>query len=176
MDKMAYLKDNWGEVWEKIADKVRTVFQKIVEFVKKPINWIIEKINGVFAKIGSIKIPDWVPGIGGKEFSLPQIPTLANGGLVEGGQLFEARESGPELVGSYGRQSAVMNNEQIVDAVARGVADAVAKVINNSNLANEIAKAIASSPIIAHISENEVFDSMVDKNNQYREITGRTAF
>ena len=48
----------------------------------------------------------------------------ATGGFPETGQMFVAREAGPELVGNIGRKSAVVNNEQIVSSVARGVADA----------------------------------------------------
>ena len=53
------------------------------------------------------------------------IPQLASGGVVRSGNLFIAGERGPELVGSYGRQSAVVNNDQIVDAVSQGVAAAM---------------------------------------------------
>ena len=34
--------------------------------------------------------------------------------------MFIAREAGPELVGTMGSSTAVMNNEQIVESVARG--------------------------------------------------------
>lgn len=53
------------------------------------------------------------------------IPQLASGGTVRTGNLFIANERGPELVGSYGNQSAVMNNDQIVSAVSQGVAAAI---------------------------------------------------
>ena len=53
------------------------------------------------------------------------IPQLASGGTVRAGTLFIANERGPELVGSYGNQSAVMNNAQIVSAVSQGVAAAI---------------------------------------------------
>ncbi len=58
------------------------------------------------------------------------IQKLASGGFVGRGQLFVAREAGPELVGSIGGRTAVANNEQIVSAVSAGVAQAVASVIN----------------------------------------------
>ena len=58
------------------------------------------------------------------------IQKLASGGFVGRGQLFVAREAGPELVGSIGGRTAVANNEQIVSAVSEGVAQAVASVIN----------------------------------------------
>lgn len=68
-----------------------------------------------------------------------RIPKLASGGVIRGsGQVFSARENGvPELVGSYGNQTAVMNNDQIVSAVATGVYNAVLSAMSNSNGNNQ---------------------------------------
>lgn len=57
----------------------------------------------------------------------------ASGGFVDAGQMFVAREAGPELVGSIGNKTAVANNNQIVDAVAKGVASAVAGVMGSGS-------------------------------------------
>lgn len=46
----------------------------------------------------------------------------AGGGFVGTGDLFMAREAGPELVGRIGSRTAVANNDQIVQGVAGGVA------------------------------------------------------
>ena len=48
----------------------------------------------------------------------------AEGGYVDQGQLFVAREAGPELVGSIGSHTAVANNDQIVAGIASGVESA----------------------------------------------------
>lgn len=48
----------------------------------------------------------------------------ANGGFPKVGEMFYARESGPELVGKIGNRSAVVNNQQIVDSVSNGVSRA----------------------------------------------------
>lgn len=48
----------------------------------------------------------------------------ADGGFPTQGQLFMARESGPELVGTMGGQTAVANNDQIVAGIQNGVAQA----------------------------------------------------
>jgi hypothetical protein len=49
------------------------------------------------------------------------------------GQMFIAREAGPELVGSIGNRSAVLNNKQIVDSVSTGVASAVSAVMGKES-------------------------------------------
>lgn len=58
---------------------------------------------------------------------------FASGGFPGAGQLFIAREAGPELVGSIGGRTAVANNDQIVQAVSDGVYNAVTAAMGNSN-------------------------------------------
>lgn len=61
--------------------------------------------------------------------SASDIPQAATGGVFDKGNLFIANERGPELVGSQNGKSVVMNNQQIVDAVSSGVADAMSPVV-----------------------------------------------
>ena len=56
---------------------------------------------------------------------------FADGGLPNMGELFVAREAGPELVGKIGNTNAVMNNNQIVQSVSQGVAAAVSSVLGS---------------------------------------------
>ena len=49
------------------------------------------------------------------------------------GQLFLAREGGPELVGSLGNHTAVLNNDQIVASVSAGVYSAVRSAMSGAN-------------------------------------------
>lgn len=60
---------------------------------------------------------------------MPNIPKLAGGGIVSNGQMFIANERGPELLGRYGKRTAVMNNDQIVGSVSDGVADGVYRAV-----------------------------------------------
>ena len=66
----------------------------------------------------------------------------ASGGYPEMGQLFLAREAGPELVGTIGGQNAVANNQQIVEGIAAGVADANATQNALLREQNELLRAI----------------------------------
>lgn len=69
------------------------------------------------------------------------IQAYASGGAQRFGQLFLAREAGPELVGTIGGHSAVMNNNQIVSSVAAGVADAISGVLSNGLIVRPAAPA-----------------------------------
>ena len=88
----------------------------------------------------SFDVPSWVPGIGGKTFGFNistiseiRIPRLAEGGIVDAGQMFIAREAGPELVGNIGRKTAVANNDQIISGIESGVYRAMVAANANGN-------------------------------------------
>lgn len=76
----------WGAAWENVKNIFANIFGGLVGLAKQPINAIISLINKAFSAIGSVSvsIPDWVPGMGGQNFGfeMPQIPMLANGGVV----------------------------------------------------------------------------------------------
>ena len=72
-------------------------FQLMFTIVKTIFNGIAAAWNNTFGKL-SFKIPGWVPGVGGKGFEVPNIPMLANGGIVSQATLAVVGESGPEAV------------------------------------------------------------------------------
>lgn len=58
------------------------------------------------------------------------VPSLkAEGGFVNTGELFIAREAGPELVGKIGSHTAVANNDQITEGIASAVRSAMIDVL-----------------------------------------------
>ena len=87
---------------------------------KTVFNGIARAWNSTVGKLG-FSIPDWVPGIGGKGFQMPDIPMLANGGIVTGPTLALIGEAGPEAVipldrmGSMGGGANVTINVQGAD-------------------------------------------------------------
>jgi hypothetical protein len=73
-------------------------FTLMLDVVKTIFNGIAKLWNNTFGKL-SFKVPSWVPGIGGKGFEIPDIPMLAEGGIVTGGAtLAMIGEAGPEAV------------------------------------------------------------------------------
>lgn len=61
-----------------------------------------------------------------------KVPKFASGGYPNTGELFLAREAGPELVGSIRGRSAVANNDQIVEGIRQGVYEAVSAAQNSN--------------------------------------------
>ena len=83
---------------------------------------IAEKVKDLFKEDGGIYVnKQWKP-----------VTNYATGGLPPVGQMFVARENGPELVGNIGGHTAIMNNDQIVASVSDGVARAVSNVTNGN--------------------------------------------
>lgn len=66
-------------VFEGVKSTIQRIFSTIANIVKTPINGIIKGINKVIDKINSLKVPDWVPGIGGQKPNFNRIPALATG-------------------------------------------------------------------------------------------------
>lgn len=89
---------DWKKAFEGLSKIVKGIFDGMVTLVKTPINAIIGMINKFLSGIGSIKVPDWVPVIGGKDFTIPEIPLLAKGGDIIGAGKAIVGEAGPELI------------------------------------------------------------------------------
>lgn len=70
---------NWEGAWENVKSIFKTIADSLAGIWKTPINAIIDLINGFLGGLSKIKIPDWVPVIGGKGFDLPKIPRLKTG-------------------------------------------------------------------------------------------------
>jgi len=58
---------------------ISNIMKSLMEVVKVPLNWMIDKVNSFISGINKIKIPNWVPGVGGKSINLPKIPRLKVG-------------------------------------------------------------------------------------------------
>ena len=82
------------------------------------------------------------------------VTAFATGGLPMSGEMFIAREAGPELVGSIGGNTAVVNNDQIVASVSAGVAQAVASVLGGGST-NEITIKVDSETLYRAVRKGE---------------------
>jgi hypothetical protein len=80
-----------------VFDGLTTYFGAIFNIYKSLFNGIAKLWNGTVGKL-AFNIPSWVPVIGGKGFEVPEIPMLADGGIVTGPTLAMIGERGPEAV------------------------------------------------------------------------------
>lgn len=124
-------------------------------------------------------------------------PKKASGGIFKGGkwnpiqryasggfpsaQFFMAREAGPELVGTIGNHTAVMNNDQIVASVSDGVAKALAPAINQMTntllgMQNSGGSVAFAGEVPVYIDGREVFRAVGNENDSYKRRTGKSRF
>lgn len=116
-----------------VASVAKTAFNGVKSTIASAINSMIDKINVLLDSFNTIAGGVKTLSKGKIDIHLEHIPHVsfaADGGVFGNGQMFVAREAGPEMVGQYGNKSAVVNNDQIVEAVSRGVAQAVSAVMS----------------------------------------------
>lgn len=153
------IKTTWNTACTTITTKVQTAKDKITGMFGNVGKWfednitspISTKITGAWDKVKNFWSNTITPsiqnaaatvsnffsgGVGGNLFSNVfkkngnKVGAYASGGFVTSGDLFMAREAGPEFVGSIGGRTAVANNDQIVEAVSDGVYRAMAPLVS----------------------------------------------
>lgn len=140
---------NWSGAWDNIKNIFKDVWASFVDYAKAPLNIILGLVNGVIGGINklidgingiSVSIPEWVPKIGGNSigFSLPhvpEIPMLAEGGILSSGSAIVG-EAGAELL-------TVMNGKAVVQPLTTNNTSSVVSgdtivnvIINNPQLSS----------------------------------------
>ena len=84
----------------------------------------------------------------------------ASGGFPSEGELFVAREAGPELVGSIGGRTAVANNDQIVQGIRAGVYEAVVSAMSLTGGGSD-------TPINIYMDGKQIAKSTTKYQNQF---------
>lgn len=101
------------------------------------------------------------------------LKAYAKGGFVDNGQMFIAREAGPEMVGTIGNKTSVANNEQIVSGIAQGVSDANSEqnalLREQNNLLRRLLE--KDQTVRAVITAGDVVDGLNRKNRRDGKVT-----
>lgn len=171
------IKQGFKGIWDTFVSIVRTPVNKILSIIENMINSIIVGFNGLKRMLNHLKInvPKGVPLIGGTKLgfnfdmtSTVNLPRLAKGGLVDNGQLFLARERGPELVGMHKGKSAVMNNDQLVDSVTDSLREAFTDVAVRVAMLTNVNQS-ETQPLVANITiktqDDEILARAVYRGN-----------
>lgn len=146
------IKNGWSSIKKWIMGKVKS-FKLPIHLPKIKVKWGEKKVAGF-----KIKFP--------KGFS-----TYAQGGFPNMGQMFIARERGPEMVGKIGSRNAVVNNNQIVEGVANGVYNAVVSAmatVGNNQGSNVNINLVGDT--------KKIFKVVQQEGRNYQLATGNAVF
>ena len=113
---------DWTRVWEGVKNIFSGVWNSLKSIASGVLNGIIGLVNGVISGLNKLKIPDWVPGIGGKNINIPLIPQFATG-TDSTPDTFIAGEQGAELI-TNAKNRSVFTAAQ-TGSIFRNLADTV---------------------------------------------------
>lgn len=118
------IKEGLGKAFDAAIDGVKQIWNRFANWLNRKLNFTIKPIK----ILGFTLFP-------GATIDLGKLPTFQTGGFPEDG-LFMANHN--ELVGKFSNgKTAVINNEQIVESVARGVESAVTNGMMNVFMATQ---------------------------------------
>lgn len=178
---------NWSQAWNGIKSIFSGAVSGLGEIIKAPLRAVVSVVNGVISGLNKLKVPDWVPGIGGKGINIPLIPGFAKGTLSTP-DTFIAGEKGPELITNAPGRTVftadqtrnILAAQNTAAATAATVAQTApaAQTVNGNNTAPEVAAGagngggaknvtINNNPtIIINGDKPEDLDAKLEENNR----------
>ena len=125
---VSVFKDAGAKIGNAISGTFKGAINRALSAAEEVLNKGVGAINNVIRWYNSSNITRLVRQVFGKGSYVSPVMfsrLYASGGFPEMGELFIAREAGPELVGRMGSKTTVANNEQIIEGVANGVYNAI---------------------------------------------------
>lgn len=150
------LTGDWERALRGLKEAFVGVLNGIIDIYEACVNAIIGGLNKI-----SIKVPDWIPGVGGQEwgFNLQKmsLPRLAEGAVIPGGRPFAA---------ILGDQRAGQTN---IETPLSTMVDAFKQAMSDIGAGGEYT-------FVAEIDGKEIFRETVSQDKMYRKKTGKSAF
>lgn len=121
-------------IYDPLSNMIAAINYTVKRYGSLYKGWAARGFKGYAEGIGKITLSDVIPG-------------YATGGFPTSGQLFMARENGiPEMVGKIGNRTAVANNDQITEAVAKSLSVKLGDTTKQlEDIMNALAKSIQKS-------------------------------
>jgi methyl-accepting chemotaxis protein len=165
--------EKWKGIMAKVPEAFTTTFRNAIEGARalfnKFIDWLNDKMKFQWGDV-DFAGKTVIEGGSFQLFTIPQIPAFASGGFPNAGEMFLARESGPEFVGRIGNRTAVANNDQITDGIATAVTVANAEQNQLLREQNQLLRAILNKP---GVNKSDVVDLWKSGAEDYKQNTGQ---
>lgn len=131
----------WETAWEGLKQITKGVFDSLWAIAKWPLNMIISGLNTLIRGANRIhfNVPDWVPGIGGKQFgfNIPQIPKLAKGTILNAPGRGVPVAEGRALAGEAGREAYLpLSDTQLLEELGSTIGKYITINANITNTMN----------------------------------------
>lgn len=154
----------------KVSDETEDLMNKMDTIVKdkKLEAEITSKADKASVEKSVSIVKKAMDGIGSVFVGIKSLFGFADGGFVDTGELFIAREAGPELVGRINGKTAVANNDQIVSGISSGVYNAMVSAMSRSHQANTTVTAIFQ------VDGKQVAKQVINAHNREVMQTGRS--
>lgn len=145
---------NWGRAWRGVVNIFKNIVSGIANIFKVPLNAMIAGVNTFIRGMNKIKVPDWVPGVGGKGINISEIPRLARGGVVNRATLAEVGE---------GRHSEAVIPLDRDNAGVQRIADLIASQMQGGS-GDEMVN------VVVNLDGNVLYEAMVkaQRDKEYR--------
>ena len=175
---MGAIQDASGDTEVSFLDMMQTMEQSIpvpdnsgalnsLDAIGDAADYNARRVASAMSRIGSYSS-------GGGRFSMPTVRMYATGGYPTTGEMFIAREAGPEYVGSMGGRTAVANNDQIVAGISSGVASANAEQNALLRQQNQLLTQLLNKRFTAEAVPSSGWARMMQQSNEmYGRQTGR---
>lgn len=150
---------NWRKAFQGLADIMKGIASTFVAIMKAPLNGIIGLMNSAISGLNKIKVPDWVPGVGGKGVNIPKIPMLARGGIIDQPTLAMVGERGKEAV------MPLENNTGWITDLAGQIAGIIGATGQGGG---------GDTSIVVKIGEDTIVDKIISAINRQNRINGET--
>lgn len=175
-----------GEIFVDIKDGIVSAFKTVVNGIIKGLNKVVSipfnGINAALKKIRDAEIAGWQPFSSLRTITVPQIPLLAEGGIITPknvpkyaggtnrvhGSMFVAGESGAELVGHVNGNTEVLNRFQMGQIMHSSIIAGMAqflpvwKTLNNTLItsANAIIQSVlvSAEAVNSHLATQVTYD------------------
>lgn len=131
-------RDSIVSVMSELSTWFSDTFGGLISWCKQAHAWLQDVLDGL-SLVGSGGFGGFLGGLFGG------VKKKAAGGFVDAGQMFIAREAGPEMVGTIGGRTAVANNDQIVEGIRQGVYDAVSAAMANNGTSEPVVRVYLDS-------------------------------
>lgn len=153
---------NWARAWNGVKNIFSSIVSGFAGIFKAPINAIISGINSFIGGLNKIKIPDWVPGVGGKGFNISKIPKLAEGAVVS--------KATPAIFGEAGTEAVIplQRNTKGLDLIAQKISERLPQGDSSNGGTYVINLVLENGKVLTRM--------VIDNIKEYEVQTGKPVF